>query len=170
MRRWVIADLHFGHTNVIKYCDRPWETSEEMTEGLIKNWNNTVSKNDIVYILGDFTLSRNKEFIKSIVDRLHGHKVLVMGNHDNLKPRAYIELGFTTAMRRPIMIDPGVILMHEPPQEEIIVPSYKFIYGHVHNNPCYADNYSNCYCVSVERVNYTPVDLDKLIKQLNGGN
>lgn len=166
MRRWVIADLHFGHTNVIKYSDRPFTDADDMDDSLIKNWNNTVSKDDIVYVLGDFTLSRKKEYIKSILDRLHGHKVLVMGNHDTLKPRAYIELGFTTAMRRPIMIDPGVLLMHEPPQEDIIVPSYKFIFGHVHNKPSFADNYSNCFCVSAERINYTPVDLDKLLKTL----
>jgi calcineurin-like phosphoesterase family protein len=63
MRRWVIADLHFGHTNVIKYSDRPFTDADDMDESLIKNWNNTVSKDDIVYVLGDFTLSRKKEYI-----------------------------------------------------------------------------------------------------------
>lgn len=166
MRRWVIADLHFGHTNVIAYCNRPFSDADEMDKSLINKWNNVVSKDDIVYILGDFTLSRKKDYIESIVSKLNGYKVLVMGNHDNLKPKQYIELGFTTAMRRPIMIDPGVLLMHEPPEESIIVPEYKFIFGHVHNKPCFADDYSNCYCVSADRIDFTPIDLDKLIKSL----
>ena len=60
---------------------------------LIANWNNTVAKEDIVYMLGDFTLSRNKEYIKSLLQRLNGKIILVMGNHDSLKPAQYTELG-----------------------------------------------------------------------------
>ena len=36
---WFIADTHFFHARVIQYSKRPWETSEDMTEGLIRNWN-----------------------------------------------------------------------------------------------------------------------------------
>ena len=47
-RRWVIADLHFGHTNVIEYSQRPFADVEQMEKELIKRWNNKVSKYDLV--------------------------------------------------------------------------------------------------------------------------
>ena len=166
-RRWVIADLHFNHTNVIKYDNAPFESVEEMNATIIRNWNNTVAKDDIVYVLGDFTLSRRTEFISEMCGSLNGHKVLVMGNHDTRKPADYVNCGFRTAIRKPILVDPRVVLSHEPPAEEDIFFGMKYIFGHVHINPCAADKYGNCRCVSAARVNYTPVDLDQLLKEMD---
>lgn len=166
-RRWVIADLHFGHTNVIAYSQRPFADAEQMNKTLIRNWNNVVSKDDIVYVLGDFTLSRRTEFISEMCGKLNGHKVLVMGNHDTRKPADYIACGFRTAIRKPILVEPRVLLMHEPPAAEDIFYGMKYIFGHVHDKICEADRYGNCACVSVERTNYMPIDLDKLIKELD---
>lgn len=166
-RRWVIADLHFNHTNVLKYDNAPFETVEEMNEEIIKRWNNTVAKDDIVYVLGDFTLSRRMEYISEMCGKLHGHKVLVMGNHDTRKPADYVACGFRTAIRKPILVDPRVVLSHEPPDEEDIFFGMKYVYGHVHIKPCDADKYGNCRCVSAARINYTPVDLDQLLKEMD---
>lgn len=47
------ADTHFGHYNVIRFCDRPFASAEEMDEAMIQNWNERVTGNDTVYILGD---------------------------------------------------------------------------------------------------------------------
>lgn len=47
------ADTHFGHENIIKFCDRPFASVEEMDETLIANWNGRVRANDTVFILGD---------------------------------------------------------------------------------------------------------------------
>lgn len=54
------ADQHFGHSNIIRFCERPFSTVEEMDEVLINNWNETVSDNDIVYILGDLVFRSDK--------------------------------------------------------------------------------------------------------------
>ena len=53
MRTFFIADPHFGHKAVIEYENRPFASVEEMDEALIDNWNNTVTKHDIVWLLGD---------------------------------------------------------------------------------------------------------------------
>lgn len=167
MKRFVIADLHFGHENIIKYESRPFNNRIEMDKRLIELWNSMVGKNDVVYILGDFTLSRSKSIIKNLLDLLNGRKVLIMGNHDTRKPKDYIECGFVYASRKPIMVEPGVILMHKPFDDaNYIMPNYIYFFGHVHSNKTLMDKYPNCMCVSVERIDYRPIDLDQSIRKL----
>lgn len=76
---WYTADLHFGHRNIITYCNRPWPTPETMDAGLVERWNDTVQPSDTVWVLGDVALSP-----KAIgpVSLLNGRKILVAGNHD----------------------------------------------------------------------------------------
>ena len=50
---FAISDTHFGHSNIIKYCDRPFHSVSEMNEKLIDNWNNIVTEQDHIYHLGD---------------------------------------------------------------------------------------------------------------------
>ena len=33
------ADPHFGHTNIIRYENRPFASAEEMDQELIRRWN-----------------------------------------------------------------------------------------------------------------------------------
>lgn len=73
------SDTHFGHTNIIKYCNRPFANATEMDEVLITNWNAKVSQDDTVWHLGDFAFSRNPD---KYFYRLNGKKYLVKGNHD----------------------------------------------------------------------------------------
>lgn len=87
MAIYFTSDTHFGHTNIIKYCNRPFNSSDEMDEELIKNWNNTVDKNDIVYHLGDFSF-KGKDSINKYTDRLNGTINLILGNHDVYKTLA----------------------------------------------------------------------------------
>ena len=78
---FVTSDQHFNHENIIKYCNRPFSSVEEMNEEMIKRWNAVVSKDDTVFVLGDFFMGRLTE-IKDILPRLNGHIMLVEGNHD----------------------------------------------------------------------------------------
>lgn len=169
MKRFVIADLHLGHENIIKYCNRPFKDVNHMNETIINNWNSVVSDGDIVYILGDFSMKFDQEKTKTILDRLNGKKVLVMSNHDTRKPLWYLEVGFEQATRKPIMVDPGVILMHEPFAEptDYVEFAYKYIFGHIHNKKHQMEKFGNCKCVCVERTDYKPIDLDKLIKEMD---
>jgi len=81
MRNFYIADTHFGHRNCIKFDSRPFETIEEMDEEIIKRWNSVVTKEDHVYILGDFAF-RNGRDVSSYANAIKGHLHLIYGNHD----------------------------------------------------------------------------------------
>lgn len=167
MKRFLIADTHFGHANILQYANRPFHDVNHMNEMLIRNWNNTVNNEDLVYVLGDFTLSRRIEMISALTERLCGRKILIMGNHDTRKPRDYVNCGFELATRKPMMVEPGVILMHEPLQDlKLICPDYIYFFGHVHNKLCPMDEYPNCRCVCVERIDYRPIDLDAAIFEM----
>lgn len=76
------ADTHFGHSNVIKYCNRPWANSGEMDDALIANWNSVCTPQTTVYHLGDFAFGR-PEYVANIISRLNfGHLYVIKGNHD----------------------------------------------------------------------------------------
>lgn len=166
---WVIADTHFGHEKVIGYAGRPFQSAKEMDRQLIANWNRVVGKHDIVYVLGDFAFA-SFEYTQEILRQLKGYKVLIKGNHDSRSPRRYIEAGFQEVSCNPIVVEPGVILMHFPPTEECIIKDFIFIHGHTHEKPFYIAPYVRC--VSVEQIDYTPVLLrevvDDILKQMEG--
>lgn len=76
------SDLHFGHRNVIRFCNRPFENEKEMGEKLIENWNNTVSNDDIVFVLGDTFWFNDSRSIKKVLSRLNGETIYILpGNH-----------------------------------------------------------------------------------------
>lgn len=79
------SDTHFNHANIIQYSDRPFKGIDHMTEVLIANWNKKVKPGDVVYHLGDFSLSwgpKHESMIDDILLRLNGQKYLILGNHD----------------------------------------------------------------------------------------
>jgi len=76
-----VGDTHFGHANIITYCNRPFLTVQDMNEKLIQNWNRVVQPADTVIHLGDFSFLKDDK-AKEICAQLNGHKVLVRGNHD----------------------------------------------------------------------------------------
>lgn len=153
MKFFAIADMHFGHEAIIRYCNRPYKTVQEMDEDIIKKWNETVSNKDTVLVLGDVCLG-SKEYAKSIIGRLNGKKILIMGNHDNWSEQFYRDAGFHTVSRFPILWNDFYLLSHAPLQLSETTPYYN-IYGHVHNDSKFIDN-ATSKCVSVERIGYRP--------------
>lgn len=75
------SDLHFGHKNIIQYEDRPFNNIEVMDNKIIKIWNNTLNEEDTIYILGDFSWYKGEK-TNEILNKLKGHKILIVGNHD----------------------------------------------------------------------------------------
>ncbi|MBO0610523.1 metallophosphoesterase [Myceligenerans salitolerans] len=75
------SDLHLGHANIIRFCDRPFDGVGHMNARLAELWNETVSDEDTVWVLGDVALGSLDDSL-SWIGRLAGRKILVPGNHD----------------------------------------------------------------------------------------
>lgn len=78
---WFTSDTHFGHENIMRFSNRPFETVEDMNQTIIDNWNSKVGHDDYVFHLGDFAFA-NMGYWKKVLSQLNGHKILVKGNHD----------------------------------------------------------------------------------------
>jgi len=153
-KTFLISDTHFGHSNIIRYCDRPFADADEMDQALIQNWNGVVSPSDKVYHLGDVMLSAKK---LSILDQLNGTKILIRGNHDNFKLSQYTPYFKDVRATHELA---GYLLSHIPVHDS---QKYRFkgnIHGHTHekniDDPWY-------YNISVEQINYTPITLEQAI-------
>lgn len=79
------SDLHFGHRNITRYCNRPFPDTDEgvgeMNAGLVKRWNSVVRPKDVIFVIGDFAMGNVKDNLQ-LLSVLNGSKRLVAGNHD----------------------------------------------------------------------------------------
>ena len=78
---WFTSDTHFGHQNILRFCERPFVSVEEMDNTIIERWNLKVGKDDIVFHLGDFAFATNKRW-QELISLLNGKIYLILGNHD----------------------------------------------------------------------------------------
>lgn len=82
MKFWFTSDLHFNHANIIKYCNRPHKSVEEMNNKLIHNINHTCKPEDVLIHVGDFMSSYDKCNPEELLKRINCKVILVKGNHD----------------------------------------------------------------------------------------
>lgn len=138
-RTFFTSDIHFGHKAVLDFDGRPWETVEEMNQGLIERWNKKVGRGDTIYVLGDLCwLSGNKAL--ELVSQLNGQIHLIRGNHDRIKKACYRD--YFSSIKdyedKTFKLENGekvrVVMSHYP------IPLYHghyhkavHLYGHVHN-------------------------------------
>ena len=81
MTIWLTSDTHFGHQAIIEMCARPFTTTADMDDVLVRRWNASVGRSDTVWHLGDFSLGPPGTASR-VFRRLNGRKHLVRGNHD----------------------------------------------------------------------------------------
>ena len=160
---YFISDLHLGHKNIIRYCNRPFNTIELMDNTIINNWNAIITSNDTVFLVGDVCFKKSKKEITDIINSLNGTKILIMGNHDyRLSVKEWLSVGFSEVYKYPIIYKDFYIVSHKPVFMNSTMP-YINIHGHIHQNTMAEIYYYN---VSVEHHNYTPVSFDNIVKEI----
>lgn len=157
---WFISDTHFGHKNIITYCNRPFAGLPEMDQCMIDRWNSVVKPNDTVWHLGDFAF-RGQQYINLILNQLNGRIKLIKGNHDGLSNSTYRGMGFVEVYDYPIVLNEFMVLSHEP-MPFVPSPTMINLYGHVHDSPMFETWGKQCACMCVERHNYKPVSLEEI--------
>lgn len=90
MSIFVTSDLHRGHKNILKYCNRTYSSIEEMEKGIIEKWNSVVRQDDTVYIMGDISIDNNKVKNTAFLSQLNGTKIVIKGNHDESALLTYL--------------------------------------------------------------------------------
>lgn len=134
---WFTSDTHFGHENILRFCNRPFETIEKMNEELIRRWNETVPADGVVFHLGDFAFGGAKEW-NEIMSRLNGKIYLILGNHDMKQIRQGFMTRFEHVTQQMTVRIGGqpIILNHNP------FLTYGGCYrntwqlfGHIHSGP-----------------------------------
>ena len=171
MRYWFTADLHLGHKNIIKYCNRPFKSLYHMNETIIRNWNERIKPEDTIFHVGDFCFKNSSgkrgEGIKVSASywegRLNGKIIHLKGNHDrNNSTKTIIER---------LVISYGnhrINLVHRPEFADI---SYKINFtGHVHEKWAFkrirrGNNFTDCINVGVDVHNFYPQTFEELMKK-----
>ena len=124
---------------------------------LIDYWNETVRNDDIVWFLGDFVLG-GRNVLNDYASKLKGRKRIILGNHDNLKDKDYLEAGFEFVSRWPVVLAQHIILSHAPLPS--VPTDFYNIFGHVHSAAAVPTQTENTRCVCVERQDMRPIAAD----------
>jgi calcineurin-like phosphoesterase family protein len=157
---FLTSDLHFNHSAIIKYCNRPYRHLDEMDDALIKNWNSVVSDQDEVFVLGDFCFSPTPE---RYFNTLKGCKYLIKGNHDS-RETMRLGWGWVKDVYTFKYNEHTIWMSHYPHRSwpKSYHGAFHF-YGHCHGS---MQDFGKSTDVGVDCWNYTPVEIDKLIDRL----
>lgn len=119
MKIFAISDQHFGHQNIIKYCNREHSTAVEDAKSMIIAHNETVTDEDLVIFCGDVSASaQGVKWLPKIIAKLKGRKILVRGNHDHQKSEKYIEMGFESV--HDVLVIDKFCFCHYPDHPDVI--------------------------------------------------
>lgn len=155
------SDTHFGHKNVIKYANRPFLSAPEMDDFMIKKWRDTVTDEDMIFFLGDFSFV-NKNRTENIFNQLPGNKTLIQGNHDHKYTR---NLPWTNQHRyHEVIIEKQVLILFHYP-----IASWNrmhrgslHLHGHSHGS---MPQSSQRIDVGVDCWDFTPITLDDILQR-----
>ena len=152
-----ISDLHLGHKaiHIFSGKERGGVTSvEEHDEYIVKQWNSVVSKNDLVYILGDVCFDEDK---LPLLKKMKGNKHLILGNHDKLTLDKYKP--YFNKIHGFMKYKGAAWLSHSPIHPQELRDKWN-IHGHVHQKSVPDYRYIN---VCVEALNGQPISWNDLL-------
>lgn len=190
---FVTSDTHFGHVNIIKYESRPFTSVGQMNGELIRRWNRTVGKTDIVVHLGDLALGKIEQTIP-MTAALNGQRFLIPGNHDRVSSanqggrnierfRPLYEAAGWTILDEVVeaqLDDHSLLLSHYPyagdshdksaegpdryAQVRPVDRGLPLVHGHVHHK---GSRHSRQFHVGVDVQDFTPVSRERVIAWLD---
>jgi len=160
METWFTADTHFGHTNIIKFCNRPFKSIDQMNRVLTMNWNARIKPEDFVLHLGDFAF-KEKSKVNVYLKNLNGHITFLRGNHDNnnsLNTRI-----FSTVVK---IGGKSFFCIHNP-REVNLKYNYALV-GHVHGKWRIKER-GRCLLVNVgvDVWNFHPININEILKAIS---
>ena len=83
--RYFTSDTHYGHRNIIRFCDRPYVDVHHMNVDLVNRAADTVEAGDELWHLGDVALGFLDSSLTNLA-RIAVDVTLVAGNHDRCHP------------------------------------------------------------------------------------
>jgi len=169
MKYWFTSDFHFGHFNIIRYCNRPFKSVEEMNEKMIANHNARVKPEDTVFFLGDFCFKNSKggkigegeqTHSQEYLNRMNGNFVFIRGNHDNNN-------SLRTCIKN-LVIELGgeeIFLVHNPMDYN---PNFDInIVGHVHEKWKIQKRGNTILVnVGVDVWDFKPIDIQEILAEV----
>lgn len=179
-KTYFTGDQHFFHKNIVKedfFASghiRPWRNEKTMRNEIIKRHNEVVEVDDTVIHAGDFAFTSNlmADRLRPILDKLNGKHILVLGNHDDLKPFKYLDVGFTNVTTSCIMEleytwkKYKVAVAHDPAFRYMFPKDWIFLCGHIHDLFRLLPE-KNTVNVGVDVWNYYPINFRLIIELLN---
>lgn len=170
---YVTSDLHFGHDREFIWKARGYSSIDDMNINLVSKWNNTVTDEDDVYVLGDLMLGlpQNIEYIKKLKGKLH----IVLGNHDTRsREEMYRTLDNVVEVFHAIRLDYKqyhFLMTHYPCltgnlEKESLKQMTLNLYGHTHQTNDFYEDRPYMYHCGVDSHDGYPVDLDHIIEDM----
>lgn len=172
---YFISDTHFNHDREFVYEPRGFKSIEEMNETLIKNWNETVTNEDDIYVLGDFFLGTDYDYINEVLDKLNGRIHLVVGNHDTPS-----KITWYTSWNNIIEIADALRIKYK--KREFFLCHYPVLtasleqdpnravinlFGHTHSKDKFYEDRPYMYNVAADAHDNRPVSIEQVIKDFN---
>jgi calcineurin-like phosphoesterase family protein len=165
---WFSSDSHLFHNNIIKYCNRPFLSVEEMNNALVDNWNSVVGEKDIVYYLGDLGMADTNS-IMSLLNKLKGSEIhFIRGNHDKKHGREIKDFFSSYSDYKEIEVEgQHIVLSHYPflTWNKAFYGSY-MLHGHCHGT-LPKDMNSYRIDVGVDCWNYFPVSFQQIKQEMS---
>lgn len=157
---YISGDYHFDHSNIIKYCNRPFDSVEHMNSVIINNHNATVKENDTILFLGDAALKSPWPFF----EQMNGKFILLEGNHDRRSSKFPYHMTATVLRQH----SKTIYCRHDPGR---IISGFDFyVCAHVHEKWIFRefdlDNKKVPVCnVGVDVWNFFPTTLEQIFKE-----
>lgn len=158
-RVFVWSDIHFGHGNIIKYCNRPYPNRQLMDQCLVGNYQNNIKHDDIVIFGGDIGFMKEHD-INHILNQLPGYKIQIVGNHDMHRDGRLYELAFNERHLcfvvdvQDVDMEYQLLFTHYPMDPLNIPEGCYNVHGHIHDNLVPGNKHIN---MCVEHTGYKPV-------------